>query len=53
MHDIKESMLKRDRFKYGYWDIFSFLLCWVWWRPKKNLKYNRYLRKQVNLKISY
>lgn len=48
MNEVKANMLKRSKFNYGYREIFAFIFCCGWIRPKKNMRKNLRLRKQVH-----
>ena len=43
---IKEHIFNRQLFKYGYLDIFQYLLCWVFLRRKTSIKKSLFLRNQ-------
>ncbi|CAI2383865.1 unnamed protein product [Moneuplotes crassus] len=50
MNKIKHNMQSRSKFRYGYREIFGYIFCCAWIRPKRKMRKNALLRKQVYFK---
>ena len=51
LNKLNYSIKSRKAFRYTYWDIIHFFLCWACWRSKKTMRTHKSFRNHLYYKI--